>query len=196
MITTLDTAPTEEPITRASFKEHARISINDDDEYIDSLIVTVRKQVEQITGRALVTQTWILYLPDWPAGDFIKIPYPPLQSVTSVKYRDSDYTEYTMDSGDYRVLTNVEPGRVALDYGAVWPSETLIGNSEAIYIEFVAGYGDDRTDVPEDIRHACMMLVSHYYEMREPLLVGMTVNEVPMTVNRLLADHRRMRFGL
>lgn len=196
MKTTLITAPAKEPITRALFKEHARISIDDDDDYIDNLIKSVRRQVEQITNRALITQTWDVFYSGWPQGDYIKIPFPPLRSVTSVKYRDSDYTENTMDTGDYRVLTNTEPGQVALDYGATWPSETLIGNDEAIYIRFVAGYGDDRLDVPDDIRHAMLMLTSHYYEMREPTIVGTILTPVPMTVDRLLADHRRSRFGL
>jgi uncharacterized phiE125 gp8 family phage protein len=196
MKTTIVTAPTKEPISRALFKEHARISITDDDDYIDNLIQAVRRQVEQITNRALITQTWKLYLNDWPQGDYIKLPYPPLQTVTSVKYRESDYTESTMDSGDYRVLTNVEPGQVALDYGAVWPSETLIGNEESIYIEYTCGFGDERLDVPDDIRHACLMLCAHYYEMREPTVIGTILTPVPMTVDRLLADHRRSRFGL
>lgn len=195
MKTSIVTPPTVEPISRALFKEHGRISTDADDDYIDNLIKAVRRQVEQITNRALLSQTWQLFLASWPAGETITLPYPPLQSVTSVKYRESDYTESTMPSGDYRVLTNVEPGQVTLDYGDTWPSETLIGNDEAIYIEYVCGYGGDRLDVPDDIRHACLMLMAHYYEMREPTITGTIISKVPDTVDRLLADHRRMRFG-
>ena len=195
MKTTIDTAPTVEPITRALFKEHARISTDADDDYIDNLIKSVRRQVEQITGRALMTQTWIYYMDAWPAEDYFKLPYPPLQSVTSVKYLESDATVSTMSSGEYIVDTDSEPGRVVLDYGESWPSETLLP-SNPIYTEFVCGYGDDKLDVPDDIRHAMLMLCSHYYEMREPTITGTIVTPVPMTVDRLLADHRRSRFGL
>jgi len=195
MKTTIDTAPTVEPITRALFKEHARISTDADDDYIDNLIKSVRRQVEQITGRALMTQTWIYYMDAWPAEDYFKLPYPPLQSVTSVKYLESDATVSTMSSGEYIVDTDSEPGRVVLDYGESWPSETLLP-SNPIYTEFVCGYGDDKLDVPDDIRHAMLMLCSHYYEMREPTITGTILTPVPMTVDRLLADHRRSRFGL
>ena len=195
MKTTIDTAPTVEPITRALFKEHARISTDADDDYIDNLIKSVRRQVEQITGRALMTQTWIYYMDAWPAEDYFKLPYPPLQSVTSVKYLESDATVSTMSSGEYIVDTDSEPGRVVLDYGESWPSETLLP-SNPIYTEFVCGYGDDKNDVPDDIRHAMLMLCSHYYEMREPTITGTILTPVPMTVDRLLADHRRSRFGL
>ena len=63
-------------------------------------------------------------------------------------------------------------------------------------VAVVCGYGDDRLDVPDDIRHAMLMLTSHYYEMREPTVTGTILTPVPMTVDRLLADHRRSRFGL
>jgi hypothetical protein len=32
--------------------------------------------------------------------------------------------------------------------------------------------------------------------MREPTIMGTILTPVPMTVERLLADHRRLRFGL
>ena len=195
MKTTLDTAPEKEPITRSFFKDHARISTDADDDYIDGLIKTVRRQVEQITNRALITQTWIYYMDAWPQGDYFELPYPPLQTVTSVKYLESDATISTMSSGEYIVDNDSEPGRIVLDYGETWPSETLLP-SNPIYTEYVCGYGDDRLDIPDDIRHAMLMLCAHYYEMREPTITGTILTPVPDTVDRLLADHRRSRMGL
>lgn len=195
MKATLDTEPTKEPISRALFKEHSRISTDADDDYIDNLIKTVRRQVEQITNRALITQTWIYYMDAWPTGNYFKLPYPPLQSVTSVKYLESDATVSTMASGEYIVDIDSEPGRVVLDYSESWPSEILLP-SNPIYTEFVCGYGDDRLDVPDDIRWAMLMLCAHYYEMREPTITGTILTPVPDTVDRLLADHRRSRMGL
>jgi uncharacterized phiE125 gp8 family phage protein len=195
MKTTIKTAPTKEPITRALLKEHSRITTDEDDDYIDNLIKTVRRQVEQITGRALITQTWYYYMDKWPSGNYFKLPYPPLQSVTSVKYIESDTTISEWSSGEYIVDTDSEPGRVVLDYGESFPGATLLP-SNPIYTEFVCGYGDDRLDVPDDIRHAMLMLCAHYYEMREPTITGTILTPVPMTVERLLADHRRSRFGL
>jgi len=197
-ITSLITAPEEEPVELQDLMYHLRLDINfaTEEKLLQTYITTARKRLEQITGRAFMRQTWIYYMEDWPSNDYFKLPYPPLYSVTSVKYRDSDYTENTMDTDDYRVLTNIEPGRVALDYGATWPSETLIGNSEAIYTTFVCGYGTDVNDVPEPIRVAIMQLVAHYYEMREPTITGTILTKVPDITYTLIEPYRVSRFGL
>ncbi len=195
MKTTIKTAPTIEPITRTLFKEHARITTTEDDDYIDGLIKVARRQVEQVTGRALITQTWKYYMDSWPLSNYFKLPYPPLQTGATVTYIESDGTISIMPSGEYTVDTDSEPGRIVLDYGESWPSATL-QPSNPIYTEFICGYGDTRLNVPDDIRHAMLMLCSHYYEMREPTITGTILTPVPMTVDRLLADHRRSRFGL
>lgn len=197
IITTLVTAPTREPVELQDIERHLRLDIDypEEQELLQLYITAARKRVEALTGRKLMNQTWKYYLEDWPEGDYIKVPYPPLVSVSSVKYRDSDYTEQTMDSGDYRVLTNIEPGIIALDYGAVWPSDTLIGNAEAIYIEYICGYGTARTSVPEELRIAIMQIVGTLYESRETTSPQMIV-EVPETAYMLIEPFRISRLGI
>jgi len=196
-ITSLSTAPEEEPVELQDLMYHLRLDINfaSEEKLLQTYITAARKRIEQLTGRAFMQQTWIYYMEDWPLGEYFRLPYPPLISVSSVKYRDSDYTEQTMDSGDYRVLTNIEPGQVALDYGASWPSDTLIDNAEAIYTTFVCGYGTDIDDVPEPLRVAIMQLVAHMYENRETTGVQ-TIYNVPDTAYTLIEPYRIARFGL
>jgi uncharacterized phiE125 gp8 family phage protein len=199
MITELATngAPKREPVELTDLEMHLRLDIDYPTEQplLESYISAARKLIEQITGLALMQQTWLYYMENWPRGDFFKLPYPPLISVTSVKYRDSDYVEREQAAGERRVLTKVKPGRVALDYGEVWPSDTLIDNAEAIYTEFICGYGTARTDVPEPIRVAIMQLVGHLYENREKTSVQQLM-DVPYTVFNLVESYRVSRFGL
>jgi hypothetical protein len=66
-----------------------------EDTLIDALITTARRYCEQIINRALITQTWDLWLDKFPVKDYLEVPLPPLQEpsvtagafVTSTKYR-------------------------------------------------------------------------------------------------------------
>jgi len=188
----LVTAPAAEPITLAEAKVHLRVDITDDDSLITALIVTARQHVEAITRRALITQTWDLTLDAWPDGDTILVPLPPLQSVTSVTYKDSAGTVYTMPVTDYIVDKVEEPGRIVLAYGKTWPSATLYP-AGAITVRFAAGYGD-ATKVPQAIKQAMLLLIGQWYESRETISIGNIVNELPFTVEALLWPYRVLRW--
>lgn len=139
MALTLITAPTVEPVTATEAKAHLRVDTTDDDTYITALIKAARQHGEDFTRRALILQTWELILDAWPSDDTIVIPLPPLRSIVSVKYKDSDGTESTLAASEYIVNTGEEPGKVVLGYGKTWPSDTLYP-TRAITVRFKAGY--------------------------------------------------------
>jgi len=84
----LSVEPSEEPVSIEEAKAHLRVDIEDDDNLILNLITAARKKAETILKRSLITQTLIYYPDDWPDGDYIELPLPPLQSVSSVTYTD------------------------------------------------------------------------------------------------------------
>lgn len=188
----LVTAPAAEPVDLATAKAHLRVDIPDDDALITSLIATARQHAEAITRRALITQTWDLVLDAWPDDDRIDIPLPPLQSVTSITYKDSAGAAYTVPATDYIVDTVSSPGRVVLGYGKTWPS-TALYPAGAITVRFTAGYGD-ATAVPEAIKAAIKLLVAHFYENREPVVIGKAMNDLPLTIEALLWPFRVLRW--
>jgi len=181
---TLVTAPTVEPVTVTDIKSHLRIDTADDDTLLGVYITVARKWCEKFQNRAYITQTWNLILDDFPDGDVIEIPLPPLQSVSSITYYDTDDTAYTFSTDNYMVDTDSEPGRVVLKYAKTWPSITL-RPANAVVIQFIAGYGGAASDVPEHIIHAIKMLVGHLYENRENTDIRNIV-EVPFGVKALL----------
>ncbi len=67
-----------------------------EDDLLTEHIVTARQFVEDGTGRGLLTQTWDLYLDKFPVKNYIEIPFGNLQSVTSIKYKDTDGVETNM----------------------------------------------------------------------------------------------------
>jgi len=185
----LVTAPAVEPISTADAKAHLRIDIADDDDYIDSLVAVARRTAERIGLHALITQTWDLLLDAFPASDILEIPLPPLQSVTYMQYTDDDGNISTFSASSYQVDAESIPGRIALNFGETWPSDTL-QTVAGVRIRFVAGFGDAASDVPEDIIQAMKLMVGHWYENRENVALGAVPREMPQAAEWLLRDYR------
>lgn len=147
--------------------------VANDSDTLSAFITTARQHWENILNRAFNTQTWNMYIHEWPKDDFIELPYSPLISVTSVTYTlSSDSSTYgnTFSSGDYSVDTDSEPGRIVLNYGESWPSGTL-ATKNPIKIIFVAGYGAAATNVPTVIRTWVKVLAGNLYDKRDMALL-------------------------
>ena len=155
---------------------------------ISALIKTAREYCQDYQNRQYITATWELWLDDFPGGDYIKVPLPPLQSVTSITYYDTENTAVTMDTADYFVDDKSEPGRMVLAYGKSWPSVTL-RPANGVCVEFVAGYGATSTYVPEMARAAMLLIIGHLYKNREQT-VERALSEIPLGVKALLGMNR------
>lgn len=186
--------PTEEPITVVEARDHLRLETTDDDTIVGSLITVARQKCETFQRRAYCTQTWELWLDAFPSGDTIELTHSPVQSVTDIKYYDTDDAETVLPGTDYFVDAVGQPGRVILRNGKSWPDTTL-RNASGVCITYVAGYGA-AADVPEAVKHAIKLLVGHLYENREAVVVGsgLTVTTVPDTVEALLSLDRVLTF--
>lgn len=187
----LVTAPTITPFTLDEVKEHLRQFTTDDDFYIQSLIDVVVSAAEVITRRSLYSTTWKLFLDYFP-GQGIYMPRAPLQSITHIKYYDTNETLQTMDAADYQVDTVSEPGRVVPAIGSAWPSVKL-GRLNAVEIQFVAGYAK-RFDLPASLKQAMLYHISHMYDIREPVIVGTIIANIPFSLEAMYAPHRVLRF--
>lgn len=195
----LVTAPTAEPLSLQDALDHLRVDQGVDDAYVTLAITLARQQCETILRRALMTQTWMLSLQNWPGRDYqnwpvsftseldiyykynyIKIPLPPLQGVTFVKYMNSDgqilcmaFANFTTTvPNGYNVITAFEPGRIVLPFSQIWPTDILMPGAP-IQIQFVCGYADLATlqssfEGFASTIHAMKMLISYFYENRVP----------------------------
>lgn len=161
----LITGPAVEPVViDAPFRARLRLDGTDDDGDVEAMVAEARELVERETHRALITQTWELVLDEFPYGcDEIRVPRPPLQSVTSIKYYDADGVLTTLSSSNYHVATAGEPGRIWPVDGYVWPT-TQAGRPEAVVIRFVCGWTP--TTVPRSAVGAVKALVTHWYMHR------------------------------
>lgn len=144
-----------------------------EDDLLTEHIQTAREHIEETTHRALLTQTWDYYLNTFPSDkNYIKLPFGNLQSVSSVKYKDSDGVETTLtENTDYIVETNGEgAGRIVLLYGESWPTFTA-WPSNPVTVRFVCGW-TTAANLPSKIRTAIKMICTDLYENREGQTLG------------------------
>jgi len=162
---TIVTQPTATPILLGDVKLFLRIDHSEEDGLLSMLLDAATEYVEGDVGQALITQTRLLTLDRFPADwtSWLRIPYPPLSSVSSVSYY-YDETLETWDSANYEVDTATTPGRLRPTCGQTWPvTDDMIG---AVRITYVCGYGDAVDDVPKTLRVAIMQLVHDWYTDR------------------------------
>ncbi len=186
----LITAPATEPVTLAEAKAHLRVTTVDDDTLITALIVAARQTAENMTDRALITQTWEKSLDVFPEA--IELPKPRIQSITSVKYIDTAGVEQTLAGTEYLLDAASEPGWVTPAYDKAWPETRAVPN--AVKVRYVAGYGATAADVPQIIRHAILLIIGELYERRENAIVGVVIGVVPFSAMALLSPYRIVRF--
>lgn len=190
--TTLLTPPVCEPVTLEMAKAHLRVDFNDEDDLINAYITAARSYLEDACGRRLITQIWNLYLQQWPAGDRLFVPYPPLIGVATVQYTDATETVTTVDPSLYVVNNGSDLGEVVLRFGQIWPP-TVLSPSRPIGVTFTCGYGEDPGSVPAPLVQALLLLIGHWYQNREAVVIGRAstistrVNE---TVDALIARYK------
>lgn len=183
--------PVEEPLTIDEAKLHLRVDGTDEDAHIMNLITAAREEAERVTHRSFITQSWRRYLDCWPATSMIPLQRAPLQSVTSVKYTDEDGAQTTLATSSYLVSANGnERGEIRFKRSFSYPSVTL-QEVDAIEVEFVAGYGDP-SDVPQLFKQAMLLMIGHWYENREEVVItpGVVAVEVPMAAKSILFNNR------
>lgn len=192
--TSLKTAPTSEPIDLPLARTHCELG---DDTTHDSLlqvfIAAARQKVESITNRALITQAWYWKGDSFPGyGGRIVLPRPPLVSITSISYVDTNGDTQTWAAGatGYQL---VKPAGPTAAYASILPSYSLYypvarTQPEAVTVEYVCGYGDANS-VPAAIKAAMLLLIGHWFENREAIGADLTFAEMPMGVDALLGPY-------
>ncbi|OJW50567.1 MAG: hypothetical protein BGO67_05695 [Alphaproteobacteria bacterium 41-28] len=159
----LKTPPIQEPLTLEEVKTYLRVSSDQEEEYLSSLITSARAYVENVTGRALLKQQWLMQIkPPYPrASPLIKcerenleidLPYPPLLEVESVK------------TGMQEIPFMIEENKALLP-SSFWNKE--------ITMTYWAGYGQTPDSLPPDLKLAVLMATRFFYDHQKvdlPLL--------------------------
>lgn len=186
-------APAVEPLSLAEAKANLLVEHTGDDALITQLISAARSHIERHTARTLITSTWqVSYDGGQDFCDGFELPRPPIQSVTSVVYVDTDGVTQTLATSKYRVDAASEPGRITPALNQSWP--TFAAVTGAVTATYVAGFGDASTDVPDDLLAAVKVLLGHLYENREAVAHS-SLKELPLGLQYMLDTYMILRVG-
>lgn len=158
----------------------------DQDDVLLLYIDAATAWVEDYTGRSMMTQTWQASL----CGFASRLWLPraaPLQTLTFIKYYDTNNVLQTLSASVYTVAAFSEPACVTLVNGQTWPS--LWDRDDAVQVEYVTG-STSQTAVPAALRQAVQMLVGHFYANREASVVGTNASPMLMAAEALCAPYR------
>jgi uncharacterized phiE125 gp8 family phage protein len=181
--------PAAEPISLAEAKAHCRVDDDAEDGLMATLIAAARIHVEAASGRALIAQSWRLVLDAWPRDGVVRLPVGPATALTAVTAYDADDTPHELATGQFR-LDGAGVPALLLAPPAVEGMPAL-RSRRGIEIDFVAGYGEAGTDVPEDLRQAVRVLVGYWFENRD-VAVAPNGADGPAGLARLLTPYRRV----
>lgn len=181
--------PSFEPVTTQEAKDHLRVTFNDDDAEIATMVTAARLRVEGLSGMKLATQTVDIVADNWEALadpnsiEVLRLMVGPVTAINSVKYYDAEDSDTTMPSTDYWTDLVSLPARVQVKTS--WPTiNERIGN---IRINCTVGYANANS-VPAVFKQAIKLLVGHYYENREQV-TDLKLMPVPDGVYHLVQSH-------
>jgi len=182
--------PTVALVCMEEMRQHVRVDEDEEElAYLGSLVSVATDYIEDSRSEALLDQQWTMTLDHFPGVSApIRLPRPPLRSVASITYVDTQGVTRTLAPSAYRVLNAALPGEIHPVYGTTWPSTLM--DAASVTVTYRAGYGTTPGDVPSSLRQACKILAATWFEHREGVVTGTTVARVPGSVDALIALKR------
>lgn len=143
--------PASGVVTIADAKIYARIEGDDENSALARMCVSAVLEFEDRAQLALLSQAVRVTLPHWPEGKALALPLGPVvaPATVTVTAGGEEFEGYSIEAGQ----------RPALRLTGPRPQGRIVA-------EYIAGFGDDGADVPEDIRHALCDQVATYYDAR------------------------------
>jgi len=180
------------PVTVDEIKSDLRIQHTSDDTRITGLIAAATDFMDVpsgVIGKALIHQTWALSVETYGADNTIDIPVTPVSSITSIQYFDNENVSRTLTVSDFYLYGNQDRAWIKAKPGVVIPA--VFDRLDAITVTFVAGFSDNSAGVPNSIRQAMSLLISHWYENPTGVAARETVSELPFAVQSLINTNRK-----
>ncbi len=209
------TAPAAYPVSLTEAKTQLRIVSADTtyDTEVTRLITAATQWVERRYGISIITQTrtqlqdnfyekypiFRNFLGPYYSRYPVTLLYPPVQSVTFIKYYDTSGVLQTLSPSEYTVAGLMTPtaGAQDIETPRIWPNNSwpvFKWIPDTIQIKYVAGFGDDSTKVPEVIKTAVLMVISGLFENRQE--EGVTPDRLikfEMSIDRIMSTYENFQ---
>ena len=178
--------PAIEPVSLDEAKNYSKIEFIIDDDLLRGLITSARIEAERYTNRTFITTTLKAFYTQ--IGRRVRLPSAPIQSVTSVtSIRQNTSVVLTVDEDFF--IQGIDDKFLDIESSlSLTPGHSLRDTLSTSYleVEYIAGYGLKRSEVPENIRTAIMKIVENNYDLRGDSVIGTIVGQIPNTAKVLL----------
>ena len=179
-------------VTLAEAKAHCRVDANDEDDFIEGLILDAGELLEAETQRRFLTQTLEWVRECWDDPMVLPIAGPTDSSsiaIGAITYTALDGTTQTLDPSLYWDRAAGQTRKVVRRWFVIWP--WLGDGAERVVIRFtVTGTA---VNTPRKIKRAALLLISHWYRNRDAV-VGVDARdsstELPLGVEALVSGER------
>ncbi len=199
-------APEAEPVTLEEAKRHLRlvdtiatvieaedpeegqaiITSHPDDDYIKNLITAAREWGEAFQGKSWIIRTITAYLDEWPACP-LNLAMGPVKEIVAISYITPDGIEVDIAPSEYWLSPD---GALCFKRQPAVQLRKKFG----VKVVYKTGYGDASV-VPMRCKQAMLLMIGHWYENREEVIVGATstaVTQIPAAAEMLLYQEREI----
>jgi len=169
VITDVSVEPLTEDDVRVQLNRTADEWTGDDTALATANITAARRVAEHYTWLALGRRTLEGVLDGFPCdGEAIRLPMPPVESVTSIKYLDGKGSLQTLSTAAY-TLSPYDKRTVFLNFGYSWP--VTQAQREAVQVHFACGFDNVESPpvgfvLPKEVRSALLLMVAWLHEHR------------------------------
>jgi len=160
-------------LTLAECKTHLRVDYTDDDTYIQGLADLVEELVKTEIS-----------------GTFIGLGYVSTVGTTALTGTETDFASYSV--GDTIRVEGETDRTIATitDDEALTVGVAFANTDDGLLWYVVTGLPLVGGTLPLGLRHAMLLMVSHYYALREPVMVGVGVTEIPFGFKFLIHAYK------
>ena len=175
----------EAVLSLADAKAHLRVLDSDSDTLIAALRDAAFDVIEQYAEKALTSRTF-----KWRGrlSQVMQMGIGPVTAISAISYLD--------ENGVTQGLVAADTLRIALGDRVEFKTNvdvpTMADGDGVAEITFTAGYSTEQP-LPKSFLSAARLMLGHLFMNREAIIIGNTVEEMPMGVRQLCAPYRTMR---
>lgn len=168
--------PAVEPVSLAQAKAQCRVIGTDEDDALDLYIASARAHAEAYCSAAFAERTLVTHCDSFT--DMARLPFAPVNSVTSIEYIDVAGAAQTLSATIYELRADGLDAAIVLKPGAAWPAV-----KPGSRITLTASVG---TVPPDEVLHAMLLFIADSFDRREHAKAGDWTS-----LDSLLCNHRR-----
>jgi uncharacterized phiE125 gp8 family phage protein len=182
---TVITAADKCPVSLDDIKAYLKITNTSQDDELLTILKAATGIAEKMSNRDFITKTYRTFrdtFSDFEGGSSIglEIRKSPLQSIEAFQYLVDDVWADVASTVYYNTVEDDYSGIYLVD-GQSWPTGGDV-RRQSVRIDFKAGYGDNQTDIPNDIAQAIKSHVLNYFVNRGDCSLSQALPEISKNI--------------